>query len=47
MVNKDEFIANVRKWLEKHTYDDKYWTSDGEDLFLGNLIDELIKYLEK
>jgi hypothetical protein len=47
MVNKQEFIANVRKWLEKHTYDDKYWTSDGEDLFLGNLIDELIKYLEK
>ena len=24
-----------------------YWTSDGEDLFIGNLIDELVKYLEE
>ena len=47
MVNKDEFVEKVRNWLEKHTYDDKYWTSDGEDLFLGNLIDELVKYLEE
>ena len=47
MVNKQEFIKKVRTWLEKHTYDDKYWTSDGEDLFLGNLIDELVKYLEE
>lgn len=47
MVNKDEFIAKVRKWLEKHTYDDKYWTSEGDDLFLGNLIDDICKYLEE
>ena len=47
MVNKDEFIAKVRNWLEKHTYDDKYWTPDGEDLFLGNLIGDICKYLEE
>lgn len=47
MVNKDKFIAKVRNWLEKHTYDDKYWTSDGEDLFLGNLIGDICKYLEE
>lgn len=45
--SKQEFIAKVRYWLENHTYDDKYWTSDGEDLFIGNLIDELVKYLEE
>lgn len=45
--SKQEFIEKVRNWLEKHAYDDKYWTSDGEDLFLGNLIDELVKYLEE
>ena len=47
MVNKDEFIAKARNWLEKHTYDDKYWTPDGEDLFLGNLIGDICKYLEE
>lgn len=47
MVNKDEFIAKVRNWLEKHTYDDKYWTPDGDDLFLGNLIGDICKYLEE
>ena len=47
MVNKAEFIAKVRNWLEKHTYDDKYWTPDGEDLFLGNLIGDICKYLEE
>ena len=47
MVNKQEFIEKVRNWLEKHTYDDKYWTSDGEDLFVGNLIDDICKYLEE
>ena len=47
MVNKQEFIAKVRNWLEKHTYDDKYWTPDGEDLFLGNLIGDICKYLEE
>lgn len=45
MVNKEEFIAKVRNWLEQHTYNDKYWTSDGEDLFIGNLIDDICKYL--
>ena len=47
MVNKDEFIGKVRNWLEKHTYDDKYWTPDGDDLFLGNLIGDICKYLEE
>lgn len=47
MVNKDEFVSMVRNWLEKHTYDDKYWTPDGEDLFLGNLIGDICKYLEE
>jgi hypothetical protein len=47
MVNKDEFVAKVRNWLEKHTYDDKYWTPDGDDLFLGNLIGDICKYLEE
>lgn len=47
LVNKDEFVAKVRNWLEKHTYDDKYWTPDGDDLFLGNLIGDICKYLEE
>ena len=47
MVNKDEFVAKVRNWLEKHTYDDKYWTPDGDDLFIGNLIGDICKYLEE
>ena len=47
MVNKHEFIAKVRYWLEKHTYDDKYWTSEGDDLYLGNLIGDICKYLEE
>ena len=47
MVNKDKFIAKVRNWLEKHTYDDKYWTPDVDDLFLGNLIGDICKYLEE
>ena len=47
MVNKQEFIEKVRNWLEKHTYDDKYWTSEGDDLYLGNLIGDICKYLEE
>ena len=47
MVNKAEFIAKVRNWLENHTYDDKYWTSEGDDLYLGNLIGDICKYLEE
>lgn len=46
MVNRQEFIEKVRNWLEKHTYEDKYWTPDGDDLFLGNLIGDICKYLE-
>ena len=45
--SKQELIEKVRYWLEKLTNDDKYWTPDGEDLFIGNLIDELVKYLEE
>jgi hypothetical protein len=47
MVNKQEFIAKVRNWLENHTYDDKYWTSEGDDLYLGNLIGDICKHLEE
>ena len=47
MVNKQEFIEKVRNWLENHTYDDKYWTSEGDDLYLGNLIGDICKYLEE
>lgn len=47
MVNKQEFIVKVKRWLENHTYDDKYWTSCGEDLFIGNLISDICKYLDE
>ena len=47
MVNKQEFVTKVRNWLEKHTYDDKYWTSEGDDLYLGDLIGDICKYLEE
>jgi hypothetical protein len=47
LVNKQEFIKKVRYWLEKHTYDDKYWTSEGDDLYLSNLIGDICKYLEE
>lgn len=47
MVNKQEFITKVRCWLEKHIYDDQYWTSDGDDLFIGYLLYDICKYLEE
>ena len=47
LVNKQEFIEKVRNWLEQHAYDDKYWTSEGDDLYLGNLIGDICKYLEE
>ena len=47
MVNKQEFVTKVRNWLEQHTYDDKYWTQEGDDLYLGNLIGDICKYLEE
>lgn len=43
--SKEEFIRKVCNWLEEHTYDDKYWTPDGDDLFLSNLIGDIRKYL--
>lgn len=46
-ISKEEFIEKVRSWLENHTYDDKYWTPDGDDLFRGNLISDICKYLEE
>lgn len=46
-ISKEEFIEKVRNWLENHAYDDKYWTHDGDDLFLGNLIGDICKYLEE
>ena len=45
--SKEEFIEKVSNWLDKHTYDDKYWTPDGDDLFLDNLIGDICKYLEE
>lgn len=45
--SKKGFIKKVHNWLEKHTYDDKYWTPDGDDLFLGDLIGDICKYLEE
>ena len=47
MANKQEFIEKVRNWLENHAYDDKYWTSEGDDLYLGNLIGDIFKHLEE
>lgn len=45
--SKEEFINKVRNWLEKYAYDDKYWTPDGDDLFLSKLIGDICKYLEE
>lgn len=39
-------IDDVRKWLETNFYNDKYWTAEGDDVYLGDLIGNLCKFLE-
>lgn len=46
MVNKQEFIAKVRKWLELETDWGMEYDWEGRNPNYGK-IDELIKYLEE
>lgn len=46
MVNKQEFIAKVRRWLELETDWNMEYDEEGRNDNYGK-IDELVKYLEK
>lgn len=46
MVNKQEFIAKVKRWLELETDWDQEYDEEGLNPDYGR-IDELVKYLEK
>jgi hypothetical protein len=46
MVNKQEFIAKVKKWLKNNTNWDMEYDEEGRNDNYGK-IDELIKYLEE
>lgn len=46
MVNKQEFIAKVRRWLELETDWNMEYDEEGRNDNFGK-IDELVKYLEK
>lgn len=45
MVNKQEFIAKVKRWLELETDWGQEWDAEGRNPDYGK-IDELVKYLE-
>lgn len=45
MVNKGEFIAKVKRWLELETDWNMEWDAEGRNPDYGK-IDELVKYLE-
>lgn len=45
MVNKDEFIAKVKRWLELETDWNMEYDEEGRNPNYGR-IDELVKYLE-
>ena len=40
-------IDKACQWLEEHLFDDRYWTSDRSDIFLGCLIDDFRKAMEE
>ena len=46
MVNKQEFIAKVKRWLEIETDWGQEWDAEGRNPDYGK-IDELVKYLEE
>ena len=46
MVNKDEFIAKVKRWLEINTNWNMEYDEEGRNDNYGK-IDELVKYLEE
>ena len=46
MVNKQEFIAKVKRWLELETDWGQEWDAEGRNPDYGK-IDELVKYLEE
>ena len=46
MVNKQKFIAKVKRWLELETDWGQEWDAEGRNPDYGK-IDELVKYLEK
>lgn len=46
MVNKQEFIAKVKRWLELETDWNMEYNEEGRNLNYGK-IDELVKYLEE
>ena len=46
MVNKAEFIAKVKRWLELETDWGQEWDAEGRNPDYGK-IDELVKYLEE
>jgi hypothetical protein len=45
MINKQEFIAKVKRWLELETDWNMEYDEEGRNLNYGK-IDELVKYLE-
>ena len=46
MVNKQKFIAKVKRWLELETDWNMEYNEEGRNLNYGK-IDELVKYLEE
>lgn len=46
MVNKQKFIAKVKRWLELETDWNMEYDEEGRNLNYGK-IDELVKYLEE
>lgn len=46
MVNKQEFIAKVKRWLELNTNWNMEYDEEGRNDNYGK-IDELVKYLEE
>ena len=46
MINKQEFIAKVKRWLELETDWNMEYDEEGRNLNYGK-IDELVKYLEE
>ena len=46
LVNKQEFIAKLKKWLELETDWNMEYDEEGRNPNYGK-IDELVKYLEK
>lgn len=46
-LGEEVAIVKMKLWLKEHYNDDKYWTSEGNELLIDELIEDLTNFIKQ